>query len=78
MFKTRKTLEIEYDPTQQQLVHLEEAAKLVGNLVEILEKEEEEVAYFMDNEYSIDFIKNLFYFLHDMAEERYNSNILEQ
>ena len=78
MFKTRKTLEIEYDPTSQELMHLEEATKLVKNLIEVLEYENEEVVYFMDTEYSIGHLRGVYCLLHDMAEERYSSNILEQ
>ena len=78
MFKTRKTLEIEYDPTSQQLAQLKDTVKLVKNLIEVLEDEREEVVYFMDNEYSISHIRGAFCLLNDMLEERYSHNILEQ
>lgn len=78
MFVIRKKLEIEYDPTPQQLAHLEDTVELVKKLVETLEKEEEDVVYFMDNEYSIGNIREALYLLRDMSEERYSSNILEQ
>lgn len=78
MFKTRKTLEIEYNPTTQQLAQLEDIAKLIQTLKEILDQEEEDVVYFYDDEYSIDFIKDVSCLLNDMLEQRYSPNILEQ
>ena len=78
MFKTRKTLEIEYDPTSQELARLEDTVALVKDLVDFLEKEGEEVVYFNDNEYSVGNIREVFYFLRDMLEQRYDSNILKQ
>lgn len=78
MFKTRKTLEIEYNPTSQDLAHLEDTVALVKNLVEILEKEEEEAVYFDENEYYTTDIRNVLCFLTDMVRQRYSSNILEQ
>lgn len=78
MFKTKKALEIEYDPAPRQLAQLEGTVELVKNLIEILKKEEEEVVYFNGNEYSIGNIQEAFYLLRDMSEERYSSNILEQ
>ena len=78
MFKTRKTLEIEYDPTSQELAHLEDTVDLVRDLAEFLEKEDEEIVYFNDNQYRTEDIRTVFYFLNDMWEQRYSSNILKQ
>lgn len=78
MFKTRKTLEIEYDPTSQELEHLKDTVGLVGDLAEFLEREDEEIVYFNDNQYRTEDIRNVFYFLNDMLEQRYSSNILKQ
>jgi len=78
MFKTRKTLELEYDPTSQELAKLEDTVVLVKDLVDFLESEGEEVVYFNDNEYSVGNIRETFYFLRDMLEQRYDSNILKQ
>jgi len=78
MFKTRKTLEIEYDPTSQELAHLETTVGLVGDLAEFLEKEDEDTVYFNDNQYRTEDIRTVFYFLNDMLEQRYSSDILKQ
>lgn len=78
MFNTRKSLEIEYDPTPQQLAHLEDTVKLIKDLIEILEKEEEEVVYFDENEYYTQYIRGTLCFLNDMLNQRYSPNILEQ
>lgn len=77
MFKTRKTLEIEYDPTPQQLARLEDTTVLIEDLVDFLEKEGEETVYFNDNEYCTTDIRNTFYFLNDMLKQRYSHNILK-
>ena len=78
MFTTRKTLEIEYNPTSEEKERLSIVADSLRVLYDMLYHEGEKAVYFNENEYSIESIKNVVEFLDDMSADYYNPNILGQ